>query len=261
MKKLKLLVSFLVFSLFAANVSALSSEDLLIRAYGAKAVAEHNDYNDASLIKVTYVGVGTQAAVGVTATAFTTEVPIGTVDLNLDISAVAYDTLGELCDYLQGLAAYNCSLTGGKRDDSSGLLNNVTAAVATDAKAASGYSVLIDTGGAVATDPYFNRIGITPETGKRVVLKYCIQQTDATGSIRVYGKLGKFASGSDGVTRNDTTLITSIATVDDTAKTVGNIYSGNWLEFAKNEHVVISAGNAATSQTATSYLECFWDEK
>ncbi len=259
---IKMIAGFVLAALMTGNVAALSSESAIIAQYNKKASAEHVDYNDASLIKVTYVGSAAQAVVGVTATAFTTEAPLGTADLTIDISAAAYDTLGELCDYLQAQDDYNCSLTGGKRNDSSGLLKNVTAAAATDAKAVGGYAVLIDTGGAVATDPDIMRVGITPASGKRVVLKGCRVQNDGVGSLTVYGKLAKYHSVSDGVTRNDTTLLWTEPTADDTAESVpSSLIEGGWLEFAADEHVVVSAGNAAITQTSTSFLECFWDEK
>ncbi len=259
---IKMIAGFVLAALMAGNASALSSESALIAEYTKKHVAAINDYNDAGLIKLTYVGSATQAVVGVTATAFTTEAPLGTADLTIDISAAAYDTIGELCDYLDAQANYTCVLTGGKRDDSSGLLKNVTAAAATDAKAAGGYEVLIDTGGAVATDPYILRLGITPATGKRVVLKYCTGNINVIDRLAVYGKLAKYDGISDGVTRNDTTLVYSEVTADDTDKTIGNIYDGSgWLEFAKDEHVVISSVDADNTQAAANFIKCAWFEK
>ena len=40
-----------------------------------------------------------------------------------------------------------------------------------------------------------------------------------------------------------------------------DITENGWLEFAKNAHVVISAGNGSSLQAAANFLECQWDEK
>lgn len=242
---------------------ALGPDELLVREYNKKASAAYLIPGDSTLVKISYVGVATQAVITITNDAFTTAAPIGTADLSYDLSAAAYDTLGEFCDAVNAEDDYNCVLTGGKRDDSSRLLTDVVGSASVGlASAAGGYDIGIDTGGAVhVASQYINRLGIIPGAGKSVVLKYCNVQSDAIGSVKVYGKLAKYASANDGVTRNDSTLLLSPATADDTAKTVGNIYGGSWLEFAKDAHVVISVGNATTAQTATSFIECFWDEK
>jgi len=243
--------------------SAISLQDLQVQDLDKTAVSEYVLPGNATLLKITYVGASTQSVVTIAADAFTTAAPIGTADLSYDLSAAAYDTLGEFCDALNAEDDYNCVLTGGKRDDDSSLLIDVTGSATVGvASSASGYSVEIDTAGVASADnTYINRLGITPAAGKRVVLKYCDVQSDAIGTLKVYGKLRKYASLSDGVTRNDTTLVSSFATADDTAEVDGNIYGGGWLEFAKDAHVVISVGNASTAQTATSYISCFWEEK
>ncbi len=191
------------------------------------------------------------------------DAPSGTALVStFSFASTSYDTLGEVCDYLNAHADLTCTLTGGKRDDAPALTWNTAAlqASGSDIAVAGGYSVLIGTGAVGLTTAvdetisWINRIGITPESGMRVVLKYCNGTNDGTGTIKVYGKIAKYGNVSDGVTRNDTTLVSSIADVDDTAKTVGNIYGGYWIEFAKDAHVVISAGNASTAQTATSSL-------
>jgi hypothetical protein len=113
-----------------------------------------------------------------------------------------------------------------------------------------GYNVLGNASG------YINRVGITPQAGKRVILKYCDVQTDAVGTLLVYGKLAKY-SGDNTVTRGDKTLVASMATANDTAEVDGNIYGGYWLEFGVDEHVVISAGWTRTSRlNATKSRNC-----
>lgn len=259
MKKFNSVLVAVILLMGATKAFAISADDLIVREYSKKASAAYVLPSGATLIKITYVGAATQSVVGITNEAFVTQAPLGVADLSIDLSAAAYDTLGEFCDAIEGKDDYKCELTGGKRDDSSLLLTNVTLAAATDAKAVGGYSVGIDTGGAVyVAGQYINRLGITPEAGKRVVLKYCDVQSDAVGTLKIYGVLEKYANDS---TKTSNSLVSSMATADDTAEVDGNIYSGDWMSFKKDEHVVISVGNAATAQTATSYISCFWDEK
>lgn len=262
MKKILTSLSFLALACFASNASALGSEELIVRDFNKKASAAIKTIADSSLIKVTYVGASTQAAVVVTADAFGTEAPIGTSDLSFDTSNASYNTLGELCDAIEAEDDYTCALTGGKRDDDATLLQIVTAAIATDAKAAGGYEVLIDTGGLVVTDPYIISLGITPSSGKRVVLKYCTGNINVIDKLVIYGKLAKYENSTDGVTRGDITKVyQSPATADDTDKTIGNIYGVNFLEFAKDAHVVIRNLDADSTQAAANFIECVWDEK
>lgn len=252
----------MIVMLGAAHAFALTSGEAQIRELSKKAMSAYILPGNATLLKIGYIGSSTQAAVNISADAFTTQAPLGTADLSFDMSAAAYDTLGELCDAIDADADYTCELTGGKRSDDSSLLIDVTASASTDAKASGGYSIEIDTGGSVSVDnTYVNRIGITPEAGKRVVLKYCNVQTDGVGSVNIYGKLARYEGSVDGVTRNDSTLVYSKATADDTEASHGNIYGVPWMEFAVGEHVVIDAGLAGTAQTATSHIQCFWDEK
>ena len=260
MKKITILCAVLLAS--AGNVFAISRDDLITREFSKKASAAYVLPGNATLMQVFYVGSATQAVLTISADALTTAAPIGTADLSIDMSAAAYDTLGELCTAIDAEDDYECALTGGKEDDDSSLLIDVAGSASVGVLHDSdGYSVEIDTGGAVSVDnTYINRLGITPESGKRVILKYCDVQSDAVGTMLVYGKLAKYASDTT-VTRDDTTQVVSFATADGTAETNGNIYGRDWLEFAKDEHVVISVGNATTAQTATSYIQCFWDEK
>lgn len=262
MKKTTLILSSLFALAFTSNAMALGSEELLVRQLNAKASAARVLPGNATLMQVFYVGAATQSVLTIAADALTTAAPIGTADLSIDMSAAAYDTLGELCDAIDNEDDYVCKLTGGKRDDDSSLLIDVTGSASVGVlNDSDGYSVEIDTGGVVSVDnTYINRLGITPASGKRVVLKYCEVQSDAVGTMVVYGKQAIYANDLT-VTRNDTTQVASFATADDTGETNGNIYGRDWIEFAKDEHVVISVGNATTAQTATSYIQCFWDEK
>lgn len=258
-KTIMLFVS--MFFVVAFNASAASLQDLQVKDLDKIAVSEKKVISDETLMTIGYVGASTEAAVVINSPTVGTEAPIGTADLSYNWTAAAYDTLGELCDAIDAEADYTCKLTGGKRDDASTLLGTVAASSSTDAKAAGGYGVLISGVPTSKTDPYIMTLGITPSTGKRVVLKYCIGNINVIDAIKVYGKLAKFEGANDGVTRNDTTEVYSAITADDTDKTIGNVYGVPWLEFAKDAHVVIRSSDADNAQAAANYIECSWDEK
>ncbi len=266
-----MLVSVLL--LVANNAFAISLQDLQVKDLDKIAVSEYVDYNDGTLINVEYVGSNATAIMLVSTGMMTIESPAGTAIVSsISLNAAAYDTLGELVDYLNTVTDIEAILTGGKRDDASVLMANVAAAsnpTNRDIAAAGGYSVLIGTGAIVPADtsPQMMRVGITPQTGRRVALKYCTSGSDGTDVLNIYGKLRKYEGVSDGVTRDDTTLVASMATAADTEETNGNIYGGYAFEFAKDAHVVILAGDAdgtggtAMSTDATTKLVCYWDEK
>ena len=234
-------------------------------------MAKNSAYNASNVMTITYVGTSSQSAIGITAAAITAAAPLGTADTTFgtagsyDITAAAYNTMGKLCDAINALANYNCVLIGAKRGDLSTLMQLVTASASTDAAAAGGYTMKWSTGTTTSTDtdPYIIRQGITPLVGRSVVLKKCIVQNDGVGTLLVYGKLRKYGlAAPDGVSRGDDTLVWSEATANDTALT--QTWEGSFgggLEFEKDAHVVVSIGNVATAQTATSTLECYWDEK
>jgi hypothetical protein len=268
MKKILNTLFVIALMLVARPAFAVSLQDLQVRELSKIAVAAYNDYNDATLMKITYSGAEATAVVNIGSGTLSIDAPIGTVLVSsaaVDFyDNAAMNTLGELCDYIDAQTGLACSLTGGKRNDAANL--SYSPVQGQSIKAAAGYEVLIGTGG-IYSDllAEMNRVGITPQDGKRVLLKYCNVTNDGTGVLEIFGKLMKFTGLADGVTRNDTTNIVSFATANDTVEVDGNIYGGYWLEFAKDEHVVISAGTTAgtggTTQTATSSLECFWDEK
>jgi hypothetical protein len=247
---------------------AASLEDSQVKELNKKAAAKVTYYNDAISLNITYVGSSTQAVVNVGSGTLTTLVPgpVGTTDLSYNLANTAYDTMGELCDAIDADDDYECSLVDSKRDDSSILTQNVTGTNTQNAKAAGGFNVLIDSGCVeLASGTQFElRLGITPREGKAVVLKYCTGNASITSTeqLKVWGKLAKYAGVSDGVTRNDTTEVFSVPLAEDTDKTIGNIYNMNFLEFAKDEHVVIGTHDNDTAQVAdTNSLVCFWDEK
>lgn len=232
-----------------------------------------------------YVGTATANVYDISATSITSEAPFNTSDstnfgsagsrYNLD--AAAYDTMGELCDTIDALANYECVLQGCIRSDNTTLLRDQASADGTnDARAAGGFDVAFDTGpindgGTPASTVYNIRVGIQPNDGKRVTLRTCTGNANVAGDVRVFGRLRKFegsglergvASTAIAETRNDTTEVWRVATVDDTDLQIPvDIDDNGWLEFGRNEHVVISIGNGTGIQAAANFLECAWIEK
>ena len=260
--------------LFASPVFSATLSDLQVRELEKFPMARLVDFNDSHLMNIHYVGTSTEAAIGVTSITITAATPFGTADTTFgtsgtyDLEATAYDTIGELCDAIEALADYECTITDGKRNDDPALLADITAAAGSyDANAVGGYNLLIDSGTYLSSASLLLRVGITPMSGRRVILKGCVANSKGTGPVVVYGKLRKFEGVSDGVTRNDTTAVwTSAASVADTS----TVYPYNsasfpvlqWMEFGIDEHVVISDnGDAGVNVTATNFLQCFWDER
>lgn len=260
MKKNILMLSSLFAMCFISNAMALGSEELIVRQLNAKAASAHVLPSEASLFNIHYGG-GADNEINVSSGLINLEAPVGTVVGNFNLGLAAYDTVGEVCDAINAVDGWTCTMTGGKRDDASVLSWDVSAQAV---NADGGYDVLIGTGSVLAAESirYVNRLGIIPAAGKRVSLKYCAVEGDGAGTMKVYGKLAKYEAATDGVTRNDTTLVASFPVADDTAEVNGNIYGGTGWDFAKDEHVVVSVGNASTSQVdTTSHIFCSWEEK
>lgn len=261
MKKTTLILSSLFAMAFFSNAMAIGSEELLVRQLNAKSASAVVIPSAASLINIYYSG-GSDNEINISSGMLNLEAPVDTVVANYNLGHASYDTIGELCDAINTNDGWTCLMTGGKRDDLSVLTWQVAAQAV---NTAGGYNVLIGTGAVLADETirYVNRLGITPAAGKRVSLKYCTYKEDGTNTLAIYGKLAKFETATDGVTRNDTTLVASFpTTAADTEYNKGNLYNGTGWDFAKDEHVVISAGNGTTSQVdTTSFIFCNWEEK
>lgn len=236
---------------------AMSLEQAQMAEVNKYATSQFETYLTSTLMKVFYTGSATYSRVAFDGTTFTTTLNTGA---DLSLAAATYATLGALCDKINTVDYYDCALTGGKRDDATTRILTVSAGAGTNAGVSGGYSLA--TGGS-GSSIYDTRIGITPVKNRAVVLKYCTGGAKTAGTIKIFGKLAKYDGASD-MTRNDSTLVfTSIDVGNSTPITVGNIYSGNWMQFAPNEHVVISVGNGTTAQDSATgdILQCFWDEK
>jgi len=234
---------------------------------------------DSLALNLTYVGSSTECVVTITTTVITAYAPAGTADSsNFGASAssytlfsAAYDTMGELCDVIDALDDYNCSLLGAKRDDGTIRLRDQTATTGTNNLKASGGANFKFSDESEATTPTGNtgvydiRVGITPNSGRRVMLKTCTVNANIADTVRVYGKLRKYEGSSDGVTRNDTTEVWRAVTADDTDKQIpiDVLDDSGFLEFGKDEHVVIGVGLGQITgvQAASNFAECLWYEK
>ena len=231
--------------------------------------ARRMDYNDSHFAKITYVGSSTEAVLTISSWTVTSYAPEGTADTNFgtagtyDVSAAAYDTMGELCTAINALSDYTCTLTGGKPDDDPKYLLDQTAASGTNnLKAAGGYSIILDSGTYAATVAQHMRIGITPGDTQRVTIERCFNNGEGTVNLEVSGKLREFEGTEDGVTRNEDDVVwVSAASTDDTDEyyPVDSVTApiNEWLEFGRGERVVISY-NAAAALTSTNSLWCEW---
>ncbi len=254
---------------------------LQVRDLTQSQVAERKAGITSESVRLWYVGTATEAVVTITTTSITAYAPAGTADssnFGLSLSSYqlntsAYDTLGELCDAIDALTYYGCELLAGKRNDNSAILfdqvatsgtNDLKVSVPLSGVIGGGARIKIDTG--VGTDTagnaYVERVGIRPSPGKRVLLKTLTCNANVIGTLTISGKLRKYEGAGDGVTRDDTTTVWSAITADDTDLTIpGTVTSSGFLEFAKDAHVVVSAGNGTSLQAAANNCQVQWSER
>ena len=227
----------------------------------------------------------TGAYVTISATAMTFYQPYGTVDANVGAAGVVTyastlgsNTMGSLCDYLNGLGySYRCLLQGAKRDDPPKILTTQTETDGTRNLAASGGASI------TITTTTFVSLGITPGVGKRVVLSQCTgngNMSSGDNGLSIYGQLrkygvvapiiaqypttaGAFAHDPYGTVADDTYLVwqsTNVANTDTTKPVNAQL---RWIEFAQGAHVVVREGNTNSTsvQGATNGVSCAWMER
>ena len=239
-------------------------------------------------MKLWYVGSSTESVVVITSTTITFYAPYNVLDTavgtngSVDMSATAYDTFGELCDYISGLADYGCRLDGGKRDDNPNLLRDQSSASGTnDLKAAGGFDVKLDSaninGGGFFDQPNKLTVGAWPSPGKRLCLNFCVGNINSGGAtveyIQVSGKaanreysLSKNADASFvPATYDDTTVVAEYdETTDDVdiSKDFSPNSAAGGVCFAVDAHLVVRAGIGGTSwQTVGNHLQCSVTER
>ena len=274
MKKLtEMFALLLLVGALAVPARAQNLNTLQVKELNANYMGERVASNDTEMMKLTYVGSSTEAFVSIRNTEITAYAPLHVIDTSFGTSGyyqfadTAYDTLGELCNAIELLDDYKCELLAGISDDAPKFLRDVleTVGSAADLKASGGSRVKSDTGGSDDVDDtftFFERVGITPLPGRRVLLRECKGNFNVITDLKVFGKLRKYEGATDGVTRNDATVVWSTITADDTDLTVTWSDNGKGgLLFGRDEHVVIGIDNDATGeQAAANFLECKWDE-
>ena len=255
---------------------ASSLEDVQLKVMNAIGSAARSNSADSGegVMNIQYVGTGSDPIVTISATAMTfysaatvVDGTIGTAGIVTFSSTPGASTLGGLCDLIEAETNYRCRLTGGKRDDLPILLRDQTAATGVRTLLGAGADLQFEgasTGGNGSA--YVIRQGFTPPKGMAVVLRKCVAFNSGTGTLLVYGKLRAVANtpvaaspSFPAVVRDDTTLVWSEPTANAAALTAdwsitGGV--GGGIEFAKDAHVVVSAGNVATIQVAADYLRC-----
>lgn len=255
---------------------AASLEDAQMKLAGAIGLSARSNSADSGegVMNVQYIGTGSDPVVTIAATAMTFYSAAGVVDTTIGTAGVVTfastpgaSTLGGLCDYINTHTGskHRCRLTGGKRDDLPILLRDQTATTGVRTMLGAGANLQFEGASAGGDGSAFViRQGFTPPSGKRVVLRKCTAINAGVGTLLVYGKTAALANKIvDGIptpVRNDTTLVWSEPTAaatslpEDWTTTNGGV--GGGIEFATDEHVVVSAGNVATIQIAADFLQC-----
>jgi hypothetical protein len=271
---------------FLAPVAhAKPMEDVVSSRLGAVSYWVSASSSDSKAMLLYYVGSGSEAYVTIDHNSIDAQVPFGTTDTgfgssgSFDLTASAYDTLGELCDAIDLEDDYGCVLLGAKRDDNSLLLRDQSATNGTNnLKAAGGFEVRFGTASATASPAGPNesrilRVGATARVGKSLVLKKCEWNVNGADNGRVYGCSAGTSSSDLGVEQDgmdfpqsqcsDTSELWREVIADDTNEEWDwTSRSGNdgW-QFAQDSHVVVSGGNNASVQETTNFLRCLFEER
>ena len=286
MKTLKM--AFLLLALVCASLApkaaqAKETRDLEASRLAARSYWYQVSANSSPALSLYYVGTATESLVYISSTLITAFAPIGTADTGFgtalgsyDLSAAAYDTFGELCDAIDGLANYGCRLLGAKRDDNTNRLRDQAATSGTnDLKAAGGFDVKFDTApvaGGGTPEAFDLRVGVTPESGKRVVLKKCEWNANGANTALIYGKSSLYEyslfkpATFKTATWDDTDEMYREVIADDTAESqdftsASTAWAGDGFEFAQDAHVVVSLGNSTSTQVIGNYLRCLIEER
>lgn len=242
------------------EVSRLSRDERTQVVIGTETVA----------LRIRYSGTQASAEFSVGNTSMSFYAPAGTLDTtigntvagSIDITVSTSDTNGELCDYINNGYAQNthewqCFLEAGKRIDSTDFLRRRGLFLL--AREGNGVNVLVASGpraGAIvgAGGSIWVGLGITPSTGKRVVLKKCNWNSGvAAGSVTVSGQLARYEGVLDGLTRNDSTTVfgwptpasVNMVTNFEIAQSTNVLVplAEGRLRFAKDAHVVVRAND------------------
>jgi hypothetical protein len=271
-----ILSSFLTLGLLLCGSLAMAAEQdsLTVKEMDKTTFVLRTASNDSLAVKLEYVGSSTEAIVTISSDVMTAYAG-GAVDTSFGSAGsyrIAgdpnYNTIGELCDAIDALDDYKCSLLGMKSDDASNKLRQYNATAATnDLKSAGGFEVKFDTAALNEGDQdlvdtvYDLSLGRTPSAGKRLILQSCeVDVNGSTPDLRVYGKL-RVWHGAAGKLETDLVDLEQVA--DDTEQVIDWAIDDSTygLEFDTDEHVVVRAGNETSTQAAANDLRCWFVEK
>lgn len=298
LKYLGLVLILAVSALVAAPRPAVAGneQDVMSAFYDQSEFSEvvRGGQTSSNMARLYYTGSSTECVATITSSNITFYAPAGTADTGIgssgviNLTAAAYDTMGELCDYINGKTNYRCVLTGALRSDASG---GASAVIMTQT-ATTGTCDLKGKGGCALTnyDAGMIRLGILPSQGKRVILKG-IQavSVETTNNVYVYGIPRKSAGGLSiegaAVTHNSEQWRSATGSTSLVYIPASSQYQlAPWMEFNDNAQrsvnaqgrvvsppvgslqtdgrVVIALGVlGGTSQTQSQYIRVFWSEK
>lgn len=169
-----------------AQTRSLLAQEKLIRVVDDEPV----------VLRIKHVGSGTTQTptVVLSDTSSTLTLTDGAADATaIDLSAGAYNTVGEVADYIQGLASWDCVILDALRDDATDNVWPDGAITAAIKEGESVFDVLSDTSALAAYRlriAYDRSVGRTrPKGSHRVTLKkinYNIDHTAAQGVVKIY---------------------------------------------------------------------------
>src|SRR3990167_4742116 len=284
-KKLLIALSLFLggYSAMAANLEDSQLKELESNSY--QFVSKASGTSAAAIaLNIQYAGAATEAYVQVAHSSMTFYAPNNIADtafaggsgsgvLNLGFSTTVL--MGQVCGLIDAKADWKCKLIGAYGTEASSFTRNAPITYGeNNAKLDVGFDVQFDSGSALMTPasphiPLDVRLGIVPQSGKRVRLKQCVTRAADEGPVvAVFGKLAKNASRSDIDMKVSTT--NAVAFISRTTGTAvdNNITSDFTLsgvvgiDFAKDERVVITNSlKGVLVQRSDSFVECWWEEK
>lgn len=256
------------------TVAVATTTTLMDLYYNGTATASYVNFNASSMtffapFNVADTSIGTQTSIYTAGT--------------FDLAASTMNTLGQLCDAINAVAAYHCTLTGGIRSDLTTYLPASVVAVSgtNNLNSVGGYLVPVGTS-------TIQSLGIIPAQGRRVILNYCSVNGAGVAPLQVFGVRAKYGIGAWGLDAFGNVLTDSalawqspaITAATTTNEPLSTLIPLPWLEFgaggvsytykappvgnAYNGHVVVrlnNFGNGSAAGSSTQFISCQWMEK
>jgi len=246
----KVFCAALLLMAFIGNVSA-DTEASMIKQNLKNTKFEANDFNDSRAFSIVYTGTGTTCALSISSRALVID-SLATVDdvASIDFGDAAYDTIGEVFDYLNSFA-YTCTATDMRRADNSNLLAVISAQsiLSTDDL----YSVSFDTAGITATTAYFMSIRLEPDYNKSIVIDEISCEADVSSAANLWIYIEDYSATTQWSEKAESGPVRTLAngTVTTPLFTYNDPLGG--LKFDPGDVVVIRA-SGDTTQATPSYL-------